>query len=541
MKRYRLLLAILMMLVIAGCRKDNPDENTPGAGFLRASGTNIVDGNGQDVLLKGVAFGNEVWSNREVPLTHHDETDFARVKAMNMNVIRFYLNYHTFESDAAPYTYKQSGWEWVDRNIAWARKYGIRLILNMHAPQGGYQSQGNGDALWNEAENQNRLVALWKAIADRYADEPQIAGFGILNEPVPALSLQQWKQLAQRITDSIRAVDRNHILFIEKAIYIKGNYAEDENLNFPLTVDDNQVAEFHFYEPHSYTHQLFDWAGLGDGGAYPDTDIISYTNHTWYSATFSNPSFPAGNTPWTWYEGVKFSISDPKMNIGIPALVGAKAGGRVWFDDLVIREFNEAGFYTRDVISSSLDEAGGWYYWSSDGSGEGGLAFEGHSNGQSLFISNTGSDCNLSNYSAAFVPKQGYSYQVCGWMKGEQLAAASSCKMRIDFLTTPDPVLPRDKTLLAARLGKYRDWAESKQVPLFLGEFGAGMYCFINNKGGLTWVGDVIDLSFQYNMSFCYHAYHEDSFGLYYGYGTLPDPNHKNQPLIDLLTKKLSK
>ena len=112
--------------------------------------------------------------------------------------------------------------------------------------------------------------------------------------------------------------------------------------------------------------------------------------------------------------------------------------------------------------------------------------------------------------------------------------------MRIDFLTTPDPVLPRDKTLLAARLGKYRDWAESKQVPLFLGEFGAGMYCFINNKGGLSWVGDVIDLSFQYNMSFCYHAYHEDSFGLYYGYGTLPDPNHKNQPLIDLLTKKLS-
>ncbi len=534
-------MVLLVLLAFAGCRKDHPDDGQSGPDFLKTSGTDIVDGKGQMVLLKGVAFGNEVWSENEVPATHHNEADFARVKAMNMNVIRFYLNYRTFESDAAPYAYKQTGWDWIDLNIAWARKYGIRLILNMHAPQGGYQSQGNGDALWNEAENQNRLVALWKAIAARYAGEPQIAGFGILNEPVPTLSVQQWQHLAQRIADSIRAVDRKHILFIEKAIYIKGNYAEDENLNFPLVNDDNQVAEFHFYEPHSYTHQLFDWAGLGDGGAYPDTNIITFTNHTWYTATFSNPSFPAGDKPWTWYEGVRFRISDPEMNIGIPALVGAKVGGRVLFDDLVIREYNEAGFYVRDVISSPLDEAGGWYYWSSDGSGTGGLAMEGHSHSQSLFISGAGSDCNMSNYSAAFVPKQGYSYQICGWMKGEQLAAGSSCKLRIDFLSTPDPVLSRNREMLAFRLGKVKEWSETRQVPLFLGEFGAGMYCFINNKGGLSWVGDVIDLAFQYNMSFCYHAYHEDSFGLYYGYGTLPDPNHKNQPLIDLLTGKLIK
>jgi len=80
-------------------------------------------------------------------------------------------------------------------------------------PQGGYQSQGNGDALWNQTENQNRLVALWKAIADRYKGEDRIAGFGPVNEPVPPQSMTQWSVLAQKLVDGIREVDKNHLIF----------------------------------------------------------------------------------------------------------------------------------------------------------------------------------------------------------------------------------------------------------------------------------------------------------------------------------------
>ena len=78
-----------------------------------------------------------------------------------------------------------------------------------------------------------------------------------------------------------------------------------------------------------------------------------------------------------------------------------------------------------------------------------------------------------------------------------------------------------------------------KNIPVYLGEFGAGVHCFENNKGGLQWVADMTDIIKGYNIHFTYHAYHEDSFGLYFGYGTLPDPNNANQPLIDLLTQKL--
>ena len=65
-----------------------------------------------------------------------------------MNAVRFYMNYRTFESDAAPGKNLDDGWQWLDDNIAWAKRHGVYLILNMHVPPGGFQSLGNGKALW---------------------------------------------------------------------------------------------------------------------------------------------------------------------------------------------------------------------------------------------------------------------------------------------------------------------------------------------------------------------------------------------------------
>lgn len=112
-----------------------------------------------------MAFGNLVWDDNQVPSNHHSEIDLERVHDLGMNAIRFYLNYKTFENDAQPFQYKQSGWDWIDQNIQWAKTHNIYLILNMHVPQGGFQSRCEGDALWTSASNQQRLSALWKAIA----------------------------------------------------------------------------------------------------------------------------------------------------------------------------------------------------------------------------------------------------------------------------------------------------------------------------------------------------------------------------------------
>ena len=51
----------------------------------------------------------------------------------------------------------------------------------------------------------------------------------------------------------------------------------------------------------------------------------------------------------------------------------------------------------------------------------------------------------------------------------------------------------------------------------------------------------MLDIARARKLSFTYHAYHEDAFGIYRGSGALPDPARANTPLIDLFTAKLAK
>ena len=460
---------------------------------------------------------------------------------MGMNTIRFYLNYHFFEDDANPYNYKQTAWDWLDQNIAWAKKNKIYLILNMHTPQGGYQSQGNGGALWDIAENQNRLIALWQAIVERYKDEEIIAGFGPLNEPVPTVSKTKWNLLAQKLIDGIRQVDKHHLLFIEKAIYVKDSNETFNNLNFPDVTGENIVYEFHSYEPFAYTHQLFNWANLGDGGKYPDENYVETSSGEWYTATFNNTNLNSGTSNWTYFEGVKYTINDAKIDYAVPALIGEKAGGTVFFDDVIIKEYDENNSFVRDIKFFDFNKKNGWGFWSANTIGEGGFfESEGRTDTSSIYIKNTTSDSNMSGYNYKFIPKQGYSYQISGWMKGENIAQNAACKLRIDFYTANNNVMTRNKAYLATVLQEYINWAKVKKAPLYLGEFGLGIHCFQNNKGGLQFVEDMLDLILENELHFTYHAYHEDAFGLYYGHNALPSISNANGGLINLLTRKLN-
>lgn len=241
--------------------------------FYHAEGTQVLDEHKRPAQLRGVAFGNEVWADTRIPTLHHTEEDYKRVRDLGMNLVRFYLNYRTLEDDAKPYVYLDDGWEWIDKNIAWAKAQGVYLVLNVHIPQGGFQSLAKGVALWESPELQQRLIAMWQAIAKRYAGEPVVFGYDLVNEPGVTQDKQQWQSLAQRIAHAIREVDKRHPIIVERVNSVKGSWENDKELNFVKISDPNLIYTFHFYDPFSYTHQYADWVDYSrnrEGGAWPD-------------------------------------------------------------------------------------------------------------------------------------------------------------------------------------------------------------------------------------------------------------------------------
>lgn len=533
----------------------------------RVEGSQIKDGRNRPVHLRGIAFGNEVWSHTAIPSAHHAGVDYGVVASMGMNVVRFYLSYNTFEDDARPFKYEDAGWAWLDQNVEWAQSHGVRLVLNMHDPVGGYQSLGKGGALWREPDKQERFIQLWRAIAERYRAEPTIAGFDLLNEPVPTESIDQWKDLAERTIAEIREVDQHHIVFLERVNAVGGDWAENADRNFFKVGDPNVVYEFHFYKPFHFTHQSADWVAFAAReGWYPDENMPEVD---WFQltpvATVDSDPLPAGSSDWTLLETKPFLVQNPKIAVGKPFLVCDDGAGTATFDSLSLSRTDPAPPPPAPVappkgkkvkpppppapvvdtqFEIDLDTLRGWYFWkqgepAKSDAGHAYLDLHGHGDSTALSIARTVGLANLGADPLRFFPKQGSEYVLRALAKGRGLGERARCLIRLEFYSSQVPVLPRDKRYLEQEVQAYLAWGQKNDVPLYLGEFGTIRQSFLPGRGGLNWVSDMLDVLLEHGVHFTYHAYHEMPFGLFLGGDTLPSEPRLYVPLYELLAKKL--
>jgi len=482
-----------------------------------------------------------------------------------MNVVRFYLSYQTFEDDAQPFRYKDTGWAWLDQNVDWAKQHNVRLILNLHDPAGGYQSLGKGGALWGDERNQKRFIELWRAIAERYRAEPIIAGFDLLNEPIPTSNIEQWKSLAERTIEEIRQVDQHHMVFIERVNAVGGDWSENEQRNFFKVSDPNVVYEFHFYKPFHFTHQGADWASFAAReGWYPDENMpeVDWFQLSAVASAESEP-LPVGDSDWTLLETKPFLVSDPKIVVGKPFLVCDQGRGTASFDTLSLGRCPATGAckasepppprpvgkkkhapapdvaVEETLLETDLDTLRGWYFWKQNADGQAFFDLHGHGDSTALSITGTTAAANLGADPLRFFAKQGSEYTLRVLAKGQGLAESARCLIRLEFYASKVPVQARDKQYLEQELAAYLAWGEHNQVPVFLGEFGTIRQSFLPGRGGLNWVADMLDVLLSRRVHFTYHAYHETPFGLILGGDTLPNSYRLYLPLYELFVSKL--
>ncbi len=255
---------------------------------LRTQGKNIVDQEGNEVILRGIGLGGwmlmegYMMQSSDVADTQHEfrerlvalmgqektdtffdawlanhvtKADIDSLASWGYNSVRLPMHYNLFtlpiedEPVQGQNTWLTKGFDIVDSLLLWCEQNSMYLILDLHAAPGG---QGYNAAisdydpdkpsLWESQENKNKTVALWARLAERYADEPWIGGYDLLNEvnwDLPggtALRL-----LYEKITDSIRAVDDTHIIFIE------GNWFANDFTGLTPPWDDNMAYSFHKY------------------------------------------------------------------------------------------------------------------------------------------------------------------------------------------------------------------------------------------------------------------------------------------------------
>jgi endoglucanase len=284
--------------------------------LLRVHAGNIVDSQDNPLQLRGTCAGG--WMNMENFINGHpgaehtlratmaeilgparaeffferlldyflSEDDIAWMKQCGATVVRLPFNYRHLERDSNPFHYLEMGFRRLDRAIEWCAKHGLYAILDLHAVQGWqntdwHSDNGNRHSLfWTTPHFQDRFVALWLRIAERYAGNPAVAGYNVINEPVTNVVngrisdvySPDWAILNRvyfHVASAIRFADPGHIIFLE------GDYYSQRFAGLEPPFDPNLV-----YSSHNYSS-----AGFGPG-AYPGTFRGQYYDRSTQQATF---------------------------------------------------------------------------------------------------------------------------------------------------------------------------------------------------------------------------------------------------------------
>jgi endoglucanase len=330
-------------------------------GFLKTNGKLIVNEKGEKVILRGMGLGG--WMLQEgymfrVPnlgqqhhikekiselvgeektnqfyeqwlSNHTTKKDIDAMASWGFNSIRLPMHYHLFtlSVDEEPVkgenTWLQKGFEITDSLLKWCSQNKMYLILDLHAAPGG---QGNDlpisdrdpskPSLWQSEANKQKMIALWRKLAEHYASSQWIGGYDIINEPnwgfedekdvrgTSEKKNEPLKKLMMDITDAIRAVDKKHIIIIE------GNGFGNNYSGILPAWDPNMVLSFHKYGNFNTNKEIKRFLDLRDTYNVPIWLGESGENsNTWFTEAIQLAE--SNNIGWAWWQEKKMGINNP--------------------------------------------------------------------------------------------------------------------------------------------------------------------------------------------------------------------------------------
>ncbi len=272
---------------------------TSSAQGLKASGKKIINEKGDEVILRGMGLGG--WMLQEPYMmemggfagtqwqikakiesligtintqafydawhaNHLTRTDIDSMASWGFNSVRLPMHYNLYtlpvedEPNIGVNTWLEKGFAMTDSLISWCKANHMYVILDLHAAPGGQgKDAAISDAnpakptLWESETNKMKTIALWKKLAERYANEPWVGGYDLINEPNWSFtsggnqngctenSNAPLRQMYVDITNAIRQVDTKHMIIIE------GNCWGNSYNGILPAWDNNMALSFHKY------------------------------------------------------------------------------------------------------------------------------------------------------------------------------------------------------------------------------------------------------------------------------------------------------
>jgi len=274
--------------------------------------------------------------------TYITAADIHFLKASGMNSIRIPFNYRLFTTESyMGGNNPNRGFELLDRVIGWCKKEGLYVILDMHAAPGGQTGDNIDDGygypfLFKSKASQQLTIDIWHRIAAHYAKSTTVMGYDLLNEPIATYFKadefnQYLEPLYQKITKSIRLVDKNHIVIL-------GGAQWDSNFKpFGPPFDSKLIYQFHKYWTEPVQNVIQDYVDFSNKYNVPIYCGETGENKDEWVKTFKN-LLEKNNIGWHYWPYKKLDNTAGIITFDVPAgydkVIDYTEKNRTTFEDI---------------------------------------------------------------------------------------------------------------------------------------------------------------------------------------------------------------